>query len=153
MRKSVDLEWFWGKLESYLGKNQLKQTAQRRKIIEIFLDCKNHIDAEQLHLEVRNRGFNIGLATIYRTLNLLKEANLVEQRDFVEGRAVFESITPSSHHDHLICRDCDHIIEFENGEIEDLQKQVALNLGFALQGHRLDLYGKCLTKNCPRRKG
>jgi Fur family ferric uptake transcriptional regulator len=150
MTEAANFKWFWDKLEGYLGKHQLKQTTQRKKIIEIFLSSAQHIDAEELHAQVRKKGHNIGLATIYRTLNLLKDAKLVEQRDFVEGRAVFEAHSPSSHHDHLICQDCDYILEFENNEIEELQKQVAIKHGFELKSHRLDLFGKCLTKNCPR---
>ena len=151
MNEATNYKWFWDKLESYLGKNQLKQTTQRKNIIEIFLNSKQHIDAEELHVAVRKMGHPIGLATIYRTLNLLKDAKLVEQRDFVEGRAVFETLSPSNHHDHLICQDCDYILEFENDEIEDLQKQVALKYGFELKAHRLDLFGKCTKKDCSRR--
>jgi Fur family ferric uptake transcriptional regulator len=152
MENENKFAWFWEKLDAYLTKHQLKQTTQRRQIVEIFLNSQSHIDAEALHAKVRKHGLNIGLATIYRTLNLLRDAKLVEQRDFAEGRAVFEPLSPLEHHDHLICQDCGQIQEFENHEIEELQRQVAKRLGFELKSHRLDLFGRCLKSNCPNKK-
>ena len=139
------LEWFWDGLDSYLSKNQLKQTKQRKVIVSHFLEMKPHVDAENLYESVRKKGYNIGLATIYRTLNLLKDAGLVEQNSFTDGRTFFEVSDPGNHHDHLVCTTCGKIVEFENKEIEDLQEMVAKEKGFILTSHRLDLYGKCLS--------
>ena len=140
------LQWFWDGLDSYLSRNQLKQTKQRKVIVGQFLDMKPHVDAEELYESVRKKGYNIGLATIYRTLNLLKDAGLVEQNSFTDGRTFYEIMDPGNHHDHLVCIDCGKIVEFENSEIEKLQEKVAKEKGFVLTSHRLDLYGKCL--NC-----
>lgn len=137
------LQWFWDGLDAYLSKTQLKQTKQRKLIVSHFLSMKAHIDAEELYEKVRSEGQNIGLATIYRTLNLLRDAGLVEQNSFADGRAVFEIIEPGNHHDHIICTECGKVVEFENSKIEELQRQVALENGFLLTSHRLDLYGCC----------
>ncbi len=141
--KNVHLKWFWTGLDDYLAKNKLKQTKQRRLIIEYFLGMKNHVDAEELYEIARRKGSNVGLATIYRTLNLLKDAGLVDQNSFVNGRAVYEIAEPGQHHDHLICTSCGKVIEFANDKIEDLQLEVAKSLGFQLSSHRLDLFGLC----------
>lgn len=144
--------WFWEALDSYLAEKNLKQTQQRRKLIELFLKMNTHVSAEELHEAARKAGHNIGLATIYRTLNLLAEADLVEQKSFVDGRHVYEVNMPGEHHDHLICLDCGAVIEFENEEIETLQEKIAQSRGFELKVHRLDLFGRCLKKdNCERR--
>ena len=149
--KTNDLSWFWDKLDVYLKSQDLKQTRQRRLIIDYFIKLDSHVDAETLHGAIRESGHNIGLATIYRTLNLLKEARLVEQQSFADGRAVFELDKPGNHHDHLVCVDCGTIVEFENEVIETIQRQIAADHGFKLASHRLDLYGHCSKESCSGR--
>jgi Fur family ferric uptake transcriptional regulator len=150
--KKVDTyRWFWEALDEYLNKKNLKQTKQRRQIVELFIKLRTHLSAEELHEAARSQGHNVGLATIYRTLNLLAEAGLAEQKSFGEGRQVFEINMPGSHHDHIICVDCGAVIEFENDEIEALQERVAAMHDFKLTAHRLDLFGRCQRKNCDRR--
>ena len=144
-------KWFWDVLNDYLARQALKQTRQRKVVVEEFLRVDRHIDAEDLHNIVRKRDPRVGLATVYRTLNLLKEAGLADQKSFRDGRSVFEVHRPDHHHDHLVCLDCGRVMEFENAQIEQLQAQVATELGFQLTGHRLDLYGKCIRKSCDRR--
>lgn len=145
-----DYSWFWKKLDEYLQTQDLKQTKQRRVIVEKLIEMNTHVDAETLHQRLKD--LNIGLATIYRTLNLLKAAGLVEEQNFADGRALYEIDHPDTHHDHLVCVDCGRIVEFENDAIESLQNQVAKQYGFELRSHRLDLFGSCLTKECEFRK-
>ncbi len=142
MREKKD-EWFWDKLDQYLAKAQLKQSKQRNFIIEEFLRLNTHVSAEDLYSRLKSSEHNPGLATVYRTLNLLKEAGLVDQKQFSDGKAVFEILAPGTHHDHLICVACHKVIEFENDEIETLQEEVAKRYGFRLTHHSLDLFGYC----------
>ena len=144
------LDWFWSKLKKYLASKQLKQTQQRKSIIAQFLKIRKHADAENIHNALRKNGQNIGLATIYRTLNMLKNAGLVEQHSFEDGRAVYELISPGDHHDHLICKSCGKIDEFEHEGIEELQQKIAEERGYLLLSHRLDLYGLC--ESCKHQK-
>ncbi|MEZ4741313.1 MAG: transcriptional repressor [Bdellovibrionota bacterium] len=146
-----EFDWFWAEFDKFLSQKQLKQTQQRKLIIDYFLQANRHIDADELHEIVKGKGHNIGLATIYRTLNLLKDSGLVEQRTFAEGRSVFEVSNPNSHHDHLICQDCGKIFEFENEKIEEIQLKIAEQLNFSLTDHRLELFGKCQRKDCTYR--
>jgi Fur family ferric uptake transcriptional regulator len=125
----------------------LKQTQQRRLIVQHFLALNAHVDADELHRRVSAAGHDVGLATIYRTLNLLTEAGLVEQKSFQDGRHVFEVAHPDQHHDHLICTRCGQVIEFEDPEIESLQNQIAEKFGISLQSHRLDLFGVCVDES------
>jgi Fur family ferric uptake transcriptional regulator len=155
MSKDIEKEysWVWAMLDAYLAKNKLKQTKQRKIILEVFMEAESaHMDAETVHGVLSRTSKNIGLATVYRSLNLLKDAGILEQHTFADGRAVFELSHPESHHDHLVCVDCGTIEEFENDEIERLQHEVAQKLGFELTSHRLELFGKCTKKNCPNTK-
>ena len=145
--------WFWEGLDQYLERMGLKQTQQRKVIVQSFLQVNAHVDAEELHKRVVAEGHEIGLATVYRTLNLLREAGLIEQKSFQDGRAVFEVAHPGSHHDHLICTECGLVIEFEEPNIEAMQETIAKKYGVELKAHRLDLYGHCLDQSaCRSRK-
>lgn len=135
--------WFWEKLDHYLAKSQLKQSKQRNFIIEELLSMNSHVSAEELYSQLKASEHNPGLATVYRTLNLLKDAGLVDQKQFSDGKSVFEVMEPGSHHDHLICLNCHKVLEFENEEIEMLQEQVAKKYGFKLTKHSLELFGTC----------
>jgi len=150
-KKKRNTKWFWEELNNYVNKQNLKQSKQRNAIIELFLEIDDHVSAEDLHAHARDHQLNTGLATIYRTLNLLKDAKLVEQKQFADGKAVFEIIQPNSHHDHLICTTCDRVIEFENSEIERIQEEIAKKYGLRLTDHRLDLFGECLKESCQYR--
>jgi Fur family ferric uptake transcriptional regulator len=126
----------------YLVRSGLKATRQRDLIARAFFATSSHISAESLYRRVNGRDRRIGLVTVYRTLKLLKDAGLAHERQFGEGRALFEHAT-KRHHDHMICTHCGRITEFENCEIEELQEQVARRFGFTLRDHKLELYGLC----------
>jgi Fur family ferric uptake transcriptional regulator len=129
--------------QQHLTRAGLKATRQRELIVRAFFAINAHISAEALYRRVSGRDRRIGLVTVYRTLKLLKEAGLAHERQFGEGRALFEHASSDRHHDHMICTHCGKITEFENCEIEALQEQVARRLGFTLQYHKLELYGFC----------
>jgi Fur family ferric uptake transcriptional regulator len=142
-KRAAKFQWFWDRLDQYLAKAQLKQSKQRNYIIEEFLELDSHVSAEDLYSRLKDTEHNPGLATVYRTLNLLKEAGLVDQKQFADGKSVFEVLDPKAHHDHLICVSCHKVQEFANEEIETLQKQVAARYNFKLTHHTLDMFGLC----------
>ena len=152
VQQEEDQKWFWNQLEQYLSKAGLKQSKQRNLVIDAFLEMNDHVSAEELFTYVKDKDVAAGMATIYRTLNLLKDAGLVEQKQFQEGKAVFEVSRPNEHHDHLICLTCDRVIEFENTQIERLQQQIADSHGIKLTHHSLDLFGTCMQENCKHKK-
>lgn len=135
-------------LKSELARKKLKLTRQREIIIDAFLKA-DHITAEELHHEIANKNIHVGLATIYRTLNLLCEIGVGQQRYFGDNKTIYDNISHKKHHDHLICDKCGKIIEFESQAIEKLQEDMAKRHGFTLERHRLELYGHCQDwKNC-----
>jgi Fur family ferric uptake transcriptional regulator len=130
-------------LAEYLTVKGLKSTNQRNKILKIFVDAGQHLSAEELYDRVKKIYPGIGYATVYRTLKLLAEAGLAQERRFEDGVTRYEHTSLDAHHDHLICTKCGAIIEFENKRIEALQQDVARKNRFQVQSHKLELYGLC----------
>lgn len=123
----------------------LKMTEQRRVIAQVLSDSSDHPDVESVHQRATGIDPRISIATVYRTVRLFEEANILNRHDFGDGRARYEE-TPDEHHDHLIDMESGRVIEFHNEEIEALQERIAAGLGFKLVGHRLELYGVPLDR-------
>ncbi len=115
-------------------------TEQRRVIAKVLSDSDDHPDVEQLYQRASKIDSRISIATVYRTVKLFEEANILDRHDFGDGRARYEE-RPEEHHDHLIDMNSGEVIEFRDDEIERLQAYVAETLGYKLVGHRLELYG------------
>jgi Fur family ferric uptake transcriptional regulator len=130
-------------LSEYLAGQGLRSTNQRDAILKVFIEAGRHLSAEDLYVRVKKASPGIGYATVYRTLKLLADAGLAEERRFADGFTRFEYKNSSGHHDHLICTRCGAIIEFENERIEALQQDVARKKGFKVHSHKLELYGLC----------
>lgn len=135
-------------LNNQLSKKKLRLTKQRSVIVKAFLEMEPHVTAEELHQKMLRQKQTVGLATIYRTLNLLSLWGLVQQRQFGEGPALYElheTLHRHHHHDHLICTGCGTIIEFKEPRIETLQDEVAKQYQFTVNYHKHELYGLCTT--------
>jgi len=131
-----------GLFHARLRDRGLKSTSPRDDIARVFFELGQHISAEELYIEVKKINQHVGYATIYRTLKLLKECDLLSERHFDEGQARYE-VAGEHHHDHFICETCGKIVEFEDDEIERMQQSVARKLGVTLHRHKLELYGLC----------
>ena len=127
-------------------------TEQRRVIARVLSESDDHPDVEQLHKRAVAIDPRISIATVYRTVRLFEEANILERHDFGEGRARYEE-TSETHHDHLIDVKTGQVIEFQNEEIEALQRKVAEQLGYKLVGHKLELLGVADPGKRPGPKG
>ena len=119
-------------------------TEQRRIIARVLSESDDHPDVELLYERASAIDPNISIATVYRTVRLFEEANILERHEFGNGRARYEE-AQKVHHDHLIDLKSGRIIEFRNEEIEALQRKVAENLGYRLVDHRLELYGIAIS--------
>lgn len=131
------------RFSDYLAERGLRLTGQRRIIADIFFRSEGHHSAEEIARMVREAHQGIGPATVYRTLKLLREAGLAAGMNTGDGLARYESPFRRAHHDHLVCRRCGRIVEFENDQIEALQQRVAERHGFVVTDHRLELFGVC----------
>ena len=115
-------------------------TDQRRVIARVLSESDDHPDVETLYQRASAIDSRIGLATVYRTLRLFEEANILTRHDFGDGRARYEEAR-DERHDHLIDVNTGAVIEFHNGEIEAIHRKVAAALGYRLIDHRLELFG------------
>ena len=130
-------------LEDYIIQNKLKITKQRRAVLNAFVNCENHVSAEELYNNVIATEPKVGLATVYRTLALLTQSGLASELDFGDGQKRYEHKYMHSHHDHMICTECGKIIEFNHPLIEKFQEEVASRNGFKITSHKLDMFGLC----------
>lgn len=118
----------------------MRMTEQRRIIARVLSEAADHPDVEQVYQRASAVDSNISIATVYRTVRMFEEANILERHDFGDGRARYEEAT-EDHHDHLIDVNTGEVIEFTNEKIEELQRLVAAELGYNLVDHRLELFG------------
>lgn len=136
---------------SELKASGLKATLPRLKILEIFQGSRiRHLSAEDVYKLLLAENLDVGLATVYRVLTQFEQAGLLSRNHFETGKAVFE-LNQGSHHDHLVCLDCNRVEEFFDEEIEKRQQQIAQERGFSLSEHALALYGHCTKEKCPHR--
>jgi Fur family ferric uptake transcriptional regulator len=137
----------------YLAKLGLRQTRQRKIILDAVLSAPRHVDAETVAKVAKKIDSSIGLATVYRTLRMMTDSKILIERHFNDLRACFEFADEDVHHDHLICNQCGEIIEFFDEHIERIQEEVSKDLGFVLTSHKMELFADCLnSKNCTRKQ-
>ncbi|MBF0429405.1 MAG: ferric iron uptake transcriptional regulator [Magnetococcales bacterium] len=131
----------------------LKATAPRMMVLRLFVsDAGQHMSAEDVYKRLLSEGEDIGLATIYRVLTQFQHAGLLSRSNFESGKAIYE-LNQGEHHDHLVCLQCGHVVEFVDPVIEKRQKEIALERGFAVQDHSLCLFVDCLNPECPNKNG
>ena len=136
-----------------LRKAGLKVTLPRIKILDILESSGNrHLSAEDIYRRLIDAREDIGLATVYRVLTQFEAAGLVTRHHFANEMAVFE-LNAGEHHDHILCVDCGHVVEFMDEGIEQRQQAVAKSHGFSISDHALVIYGHCQKKRCPHRAG
>lgn len=133
----------------YLREHYLPVTHQREAIAKIVFFSDDHLSVGDLEGQLAEAGVRVGKATIYRALDLLKAAGLIQEHDFGEGFKRFEPLAAQSHHEHLICLDCGKVVEFSNERIERMKALITEEYGFRHHHHRLEIYGTC--SDCQRK--
>lgn len=128
------------RLEKLCTEKGLKMTGQRRVISRVLSEAQDHPDVEEVYRRSAAIDPKISIATVYRTMRLLEEANVIDRLDFGDGRARYEE-NRDEHHHHLIDVNSGEVIEFQNEPLERLKEKIAAELGYELIGHRLELYG------------
>ena len=128
------------RIEKLCAEKGMRMTDQRRVVARVLSQSHDHPDVEELYRRAAQVDPHISIATVYRTVRLFEEANIIERHDFRDGRSRYEE-APDTHHDHLIDMKTGKVIEFVDEEIERLQQAIARKLGSRLVDHRLELYG------------
>ena len=117
----------------------------RLRILELLEEDKAHLSAEDIYRKLIDAGEEVGLATVYRVLTQFEQAGICIRHNFEEGHAVYE-LTPSDHHDHMVCLDTGDVIEFTDDVIEERQKILAKEHGYEIIDHSMVLYVKPIKK-------
>jgi Fur family ferric uptake transcriptional regulator len=133
------------------GKNRI--TPERFEVLEAALEYEGHFNADDLYILMKNSNSRISRATVYKTLELLAQCELLSKRNFGDNTNRFESSFKKQVHDHLICVDCGKIIEFTDPRIKQLPEQLSENLGFNFESYSFNIFGRCKDpKKCKNYK-
>lgn len=149
--KTVEYDQLLADFKKLLKKNGLKFTIQREVILETLYNAEEHLTPEALHKLIQERypELNTGIATIYRTLGLLENEEIVTSLSFGTQGKKYE-LGAKEHHDHMICTECGAITEFVDEAIEKRQHAIADGLGFKMTDHSMQIYGICAE--CQKKK-
>ena len=128
---------------TYLRDHNLPVTPQRMAIADVVLGSGSHLSADDVARELRRRGSAAGLATVYRTIEVLLRSGLVVERDFGEGFKRYEAARDIPQHEHLLCSLCGKVTEFRDERLERITTLIAEQHQFSRQGHRLVITGTC----------
>ena len=129
---------------AFLEQKNLRITSQRRAIIDTVFGTDQHFNAEQLLAWARKIDPSVSRATVYRTLPLLTESGLVHEMDFGKDYKIYDpNYADHPNHNHIICDDCDKVVEFESDQLDTLENEISKNLGFHVKTQQLRINASC----------
>jgi Fur family transcriptional regulator, ferric uptake regulator len=134
--------------KAYLERKELRKTPERFAILEEIYSRTGHFDVESLFISMRDKNYRVSRATVYNTLDLLVDCFLVTKHQFGQNISQFEKSYPSRQHDHLICTDCNKVVEFCDPRLYSIQRMVEETKKFKVMHHSLTFYANCQTENC-----
>lgn len=143
------------RFREYLATQGMRLTRERSIIVDAVFISHEHFDAEQLvaRLSQRTDGNRVSRSTVYRSLSELEKAGLLRKVARSNDREIYEHDYGYPQHDHLICKKCGELTEFQNPELNEILEQVAAQYGFRMEGHRLEVSGICASCSRPPSRG
>ena len=133
-----------GRLLKKCSQKGLRITNQRELVISIIENSTDHPDVDELYKRASIKDKSVSIATVYRTVKLLEDAKVIDRHEFGDGKARYEETR--EHHEHLIDVETGEVIEFINEDLEKLKKEIAKKMGYTLVDHKLELFGKKISK-------
>jgi Fur family ferric uptake transcriptional regulator len=138
---------------TFLRQKKYRNTQERFLVIDGIMQFDTHFSADDLYLAMRQNGVNVSRATIYSTLDLLTKCSILMKHRFSSDSAHFELADKMPNHDHLICTECGHIIEFQEESLNAISEQVGKQLNFTPLKHSLQIFAVCNDiRNCEYNK-
>ena len=134
---------------SFLKKEKNRITPERFEVMDAALEYEGHFGADDLYILMKNLHSRVSRATVYKTLELLVQCDLLSKRHFGENLTRYESSFKKQTHDHLICMDCGRIVEFTDKKIKELPEKISDDLGFEFESYSFNIFARCTDpKNC-----
>ncbi len=140
-----------GIFSAFLKERNHRHTPERFAVLEEMYASDDHIDADELYLRMKQKGSRVSRATVYNTLDLLLDCELVVRHQFGKNQARYEHAYRYWQHDHLICLDCGEVLEFCDPRLQSVQEMIAGIYEFEIRRHSLTMYGHCRREACPNR--
>ncbi len=143
LNKAVTMETARQKFEDYLREENYRVTPERFEVLDAVMGTTGHFDADELFLTLKKSGSKVSRATVYNTLDILEECELVFKTRLKDHGSRYEKAFGRSHHDHLVCVKCGKIVEFVDDGIEQAQQAIAKKFKFSLISHSHQIFGLC----------
>ncbi len=138
----------------FLKSEKNRITPERFEVMDYALEYDGHFGADDLYILMKNQNSTVSRATVYKTLELLVQCDLVGKRNFGDNLTRYESNFKKQNHDHLICMDCGRIVEFISPKVKKIPEEICEENNFSMESYSFNIFARCKDpKTCKYNKG